>query len=253
MYIVEGRGFGEPLREPWRVRVGLQPKPQQLLRFLSLDNFGFDKSVVTADHLKQIREILVPTIEASWKTMQPIDLIRLVGHTDDTGKEKYNEGLGDRRAEAVAAVLLKIYPRSGRVKIVIEKSPGETQPTADNRTPEGQARNRRVEVFIHFPPALPTTKKPCLTIDCITPPPARDRMFDPIPPGPRGRSFKERVVELCSQVLPESVCPTVIDKILGGSCQLLEMLLERAGGTLTDKQKEDLRKDCLAAANKPIR
>jgi len=253
MYIVEGRGLGELTRdnEPWRVRVGLQPKPQQLLRFLSLDNFGFDRSTVTPAHLKQIKEILVPTIAASWTTMQPIDLIRVVGHTDSTGSEKYNFGLGDRRAEAVAAELLKTYPRSGRVKIVLEKSPGETQPTADNRTALGQARNRRVEIFIGIRPAAPTKKKPCLTIDCINPPPPRDRTFDPIPPGHRGRSFRERVVELCSQVLPKSVCPTVVDKILGGACQLLEMLLERAGATISEKQKEDLRKECLDAAKKP--
>jgi outer membrane protein OmpA-like peptidoglycan-associated protein len=252
MYIVEGRGFGEPLREPWRVRVGLQPKPQQLLRFLSLDNFGFDKSTVTSAHLKQIKEILVPTVEASWKTMQPIDVIRLVGHTDSTGSEKYNFGLGDRRAEAVAAELLKIYPRSGRVKIILEKSPGETQPTADNRTALGQARNRRVEIFIGTLPAPEPPKKPiCLT--CVPPPKDRDRMFDPIPKGPAGRSFRDRVIELCSSVLPKSACPTVVDKILGGGCQLLEMLLERAGATISEKQKEDLRKECADLAKKPIR
>ena len=254
MYIVEGRGLGEPLREPWRVRVGLSPKPQQQLRFLSLDNFGVNKSVVTANHLGKIRDILVKTVAASWKTIKPIDIIRVVGHTDDTGTEKYNVGLGDRRAEAVVAELLKIYPRSGRLKIVLEKSPGETQPTADNGTVEGRARNRRVEIFIGTRPAPdPPPKKPCLSINCITPPPDKDPWFRPIPPGPKGRSFKESVVELCSQVLPKSVCPKVVDKILSGSCQALEMLFERAGGTLSEKQKDDLRRECNAAANKPIR
>ncbi|HKE55100.1 MAG TPA: OmpA family protein [Pyrinomonadaceae bacterium] len=251
MYIVEGRGFGEPLREPWRVRVGLQSKPPQLLRFLSLDNFGFDKSTVTSAQLKQIKEILVPTVDASWKTMQPINFIRVVGHTDSTGSEKYNFGLGDRRAEAVAAELLKIYPRSGRVKIILEKSPGETQPTGDNRTAVGQARNRRVEIFIGMQPPPEPPKKPiCLT--CVPPPPDKPRdIFKPIPPARPGMSFKQRVEELCAKVLPKSACPTVVDKILGGGCQLLEMLLEQAGATMSAKQKEDLRKECLAAAKKP--
>ena len=76
-------------------------------------------------------------------------MIRLIGHTDSTGTEKYNVGLGDRRANTVAAVLQdKLKGLSGRTKVVVEKSPGETDPTADNRTAEGQGLNRRVEVFI---------------------------------------------------------------------------------------------------------
>src|SRR5215510_7845099 len=100
MYIVEGRGFGEPFREPWHGKRGLRPQPLPPLRFLILDGFAVNKSTLITEHLAKLREILVKTVEASWKTLQPIEVIRLVGHTDDTGAEKFNVRLGDRRAEA---------------------------------------------------------------------------------------------------------------------------------------------------------
>jgi outer membrane protein OmpA-like peptidoglycan-associated protein len=137
MYVLQGRGLGE--YTPWRARAGLQPKPQYL-RFLSLDNFDVDKSLLKKHHMDLLDNILVKTVEASWKSMQPIDLIRLVGHTDITGPEAHNVGLGDRRASAVEAALRdKLRALVSRVAIVVEPSPGKTQPTADNRTAAGGA------------------------------------------------------------------------------------------------------------------
>jgi OmpA family len=251
MYIVEGRGLGEPLREPWRTRVGLRPKPLPLLRFLVLDGFAVNKSTLTTEHLTKLREMLVKTVEASWKTLEPIEVIRLVGHTDDTGSEKYNVGLGDRRAQAVARELAKIYPRGGRVRIVLEKSPGETQPIDDNTTTQGKAHNRRVEVFIVSRNRVP--EDPPICIDprkCVKPPPDQDPWFRPIPSGPPGKSAKDIVVDLCSRVFPAKSCGTVVEKIVDGSCSQLEKLFQGAGGTLTDKQKEELKQRCVEAASK---
>lgn len=146
MYILENRGLGD--YTPWRARVGLRAKPQHL-RFLSLDNFGLNEFSLKKHHMDMLNNILVKTVEASWKTMQPIDLIRLIGHTDSTGPETYNAGLGDRRARAVEdALQKKLKGFTSRVAIVVEPSPGPTEPTASNRTAVGRKRNRRVEVFI---------------------------------------------------------------------------------------------------------
>jgi hypothetical protein len=251
MYIVEGRGFGEPLREPWRTRVGLRPQPMPLLRFLVLDAFAVNKSTLTTEHLTKLREILVKTVEASWKTLEPIEVIKLVGHTDDTGSEKYNVGLGDRRALAVARELAKIYPRGGRVRIVLEKSPGETQPIDDNRTTEGKAHNRRVEVFIVSRNRVPDGPPICIDPrKCVKPPPDQDPWFKPIPSGPQSKSAKDIVVDLCSRVFSAKDCGTVVEKIVDGSCSQLEKLFQGAGGTLSDKQKEELKQRCVEAANK---
>jgi len=93
--------------------------------------------------------------------MQPIGFIRLIGHTDNTGPEKYNVDLGDRRARAVKEELESILNEDilkGRIRIAIlvDPGPGASAPNADNRTKEGRARNRRVEVFITTGVATPT-------------------------------------------------------------------------------------------------
>jgi len=257
MYFLDGTGIGQ--YTPWRERVGLTTK-QPLLRFLSLDNFGFNQSTLTADHLSKIRDILVRTVEASWKTMEPIDLIRLVGHTDSTGEEKYNLGLGDRRAQAVGIELLKFFPRSGQVRVNVDESQGERQPVADNGTAAGRARNRRVEVFIMAntrPLPEPIKKPPCLTPDCIKDPgrsvieTTPDPMWNDIPSAPPGKSVREWLLDLCSRAFPKKVCPTMVDQALKGACYVLEQIIAGAGATLSEKQKEELRQKCQEAAKKP--
>jgi hypothetical protein len=41
--------------------------------------------------------------------------------------------------------------------------------------------------------------------------------------------------------------------VLNGACAALEMALSQAGARLTDQQKEDLRKECLDAANRKVK
>jgi len=67
------------------------------------------------------------------------------GHTDDVGKDEYNLGLSQRRAEAVANYLRNTGIASERLII---KWYGESQPIADNSTTESKALNRRVEFVI---------------------------------------------------------------------------------------------------------
>ncbi len=67
------------------------------------------------------------------------------GHTDDVGKDEYNLGLSQRRAEAVANYLRNTGIANSRLII---KWYGEAQPIADNATTEGKALNRRVEFVI---------------------------------------------------------------------------------------------------------
>ena len=71
--------------------------------------------------------------------------IRIVGHTDSTGKHAYNVGLSKRRAESVVNFLREHQVSSTRMTL---DGVGPDQPIADNGTPEGRAKNRRVEVFI---------------------------------------------------------------------------------------------------------
>jgi len=69
--------------------------------------------------------------------------ILLVGHTDDTGPTQLNASLSERRARAVAAFLKqKGIPEES----IFYQGAGESLPVADNRTEEGRATNRRVEI-----------------------------------------------------------------------------------------------------------
>jgi outer membrane protein OmpA-like peptidoglycan-associated protein len=98
-------------------------------------------------------ERLTPLAERTLDTfIQGLDKSRslrflVVGHTDNTGTDEYNDVLGQRRAADVARYLMtrqNIDPRQ-----VTVASYGERNPIADNRTPEGRAANRRVEIQVY--------------------------------------------------------------------------------------------------------
>jgi len=76
------------------------------------------------------------------------DAVFLVaGHTDNTGSEAYNYTLGQRRAASVAAYLIT---RKGINPLhVTLLSYGEHAPLANNTTPQGRHKNRRVEISVY--------------------------------------------------------------------------------------------------------
>jgi len=235
----------------------MRPKP-----FLKLDRFKFNKASLT-DRLRGMVDNFGNTVIRSWNSTRPIEVIRLTGHTDSTGEEKYNVGLGDRRAQVVEAALKdKLKGLLARVKIVVKPSPGETQPTADDRTSDGRDRNRRVEVFIETgvltPPTPPTKRKSIWDFSDLTPPEESvirtkpDSIFQPIPLGPKATSLEVLLDELLSGVSSRWLRRKIRNAVLSGACALLEVLFTQAGGQLREKDKEELGKQCLRAAKDPI-
>ena len=71
--------------------------------------------------------------------------IRIIGHTDSKGSDELNEALSQRRADAVKKFLTARGVPDNRIAT---EGAGETQPIADNKTPEGRATNRRVEIVL---------------------------------------------------------------------------------------------------------
>jgi type VI secretion system protein ImpK len=76
--------------------------------------------------------------------------ILIVGHTDNTPIKsrisfKDNQDLSEKRATAVAMLLRPNLTDKDRLDIA---GRGDTEPAASNKTPEGRAKNRRVEVRI---------------------------------------------------------------------------------------------------------
>lgn len=75
----------------------------------------------------------------------PQSYIDVVGHTDSRGDSAYNQTLSERRAQAVSSYLVQRGVNPARLATY---GLGETQPIADNNTPEGRQANRRVNLII---------------------------------------------------------------------------------------------------------
>jgi OmpA-OmpF porin, OOP family len=67
------------------------------------------------------------------------------GHTDNVGKAASNKALSERRAKAVMAMLVAKGVDATRLA---DAGFGDAKPAADNATPEGRAKNRRIEVVV---------------------------------------------------------------------------------------------------------
>ncbi len=83
---------------------------------------------------------------AAFMRAHPLTKVVIEGHTDSMGAAEYNQSLSQKRADAVAAILVSKYGiGSGRVSAV---GYGESRPVADNATAEGRAVNRRVSAVV---------------------------------------------------------------------------------------------------------
>ena len=71
--------------------------------------------------------------------------IRVVGYTDDVGKDEYNQQLSQKRAESVRSHLIS---KGVREDLIVAEGRGEADPVASNASPEGRANNRRVEIVV---------------------------------------------------------------------------------------------------------
>ena len=69
--------------------------------------------------------------------------MRVDGYTDSVGTDKYNQGLSERRANAVMSHLVDRGVSASRLTAT---GYGESNPVASNDTAEGRALNRRVEL-----------------------------------------------------------------------------------------------------------
>jgi len=76
------------------------------------------------------------------------DRVRIEGHTDASGASDYNEKLSVKRADSVRTVLLGRGVQEAQITAL---GLGETKPVGDNKTSDGRAKNRRVELHIDVP------------------------------------------------------------------------------------------------------
>jgi len=100
-------------------------------------HFDTDKSALRPDSQGTLEGVLRLLTET------PDLALELAGHTDSAGRRDYNQKLSEARVNGVRGWLVGKGIKAERVTA---KGYGDAQPVASNDTPEGRARNRRVEL-----------------------------------------------------------------------------------------------------------
>ncbi|MEH6625648.1 MAG: OmpA family protein [Motiliproteus sp.] len=113
----------------------------KVLMEVNLDvNFATNSDIVTSAYQGDIKRV------ADFMKKADGSLAYIEGHTDSTGEASYNKDLSQRRAAAVADILVNDYGIArSRVK---PEGYGESRPVADNKTKDGRRENRRVVAVI---------------------------------------------------------------------------------------------------------
>jgi OOP family OmpA-OmpF porin len=101
--------------------------------------FDFDKAVLKPEGKAKLDDLVGKVKGIS------LEVIIAVGHTDSIGTDGYNQKLSVARSEAVKSYLVSKGIEKNRV---YTEGKGEKQPVADNKTSEGRAKNRRVEIEV---------------------------------------------------------------------------------------------------------
>jgi outer membrane protein OmpA-like peptidoglycan-associated protein len=150
-----------PFSKPGFQRPPLMTMPGLQLRLETLFGFDLNKADLKPEHRERIRELALNIQLLLLR--QPTSKIVITGHTDTTGSEDYNEGLGRKRAVSVAAALSLVGVSMRQMQIESQGERSLAEPTADETLSEN---NRRVEVTLQgasietkmpsFPPAQRT-------------------------------------------------------------------------------------------------
>jgi outer membrane protein OmpA-like peptidoglycan-associated protein len=101
--------------------------------------FDFDSSNLRSEAQANLSELAASLLR------YPDSDVLIVGHTDSSGADDYNQGLSERRADAASGYLMAQGVTPERVRAV---GMGEREPIASNETDVGRQENRRVEVAI---------------------------------------------------------------------------------------------------------
>ena len=128
-----------PAAKPPAPAAAAQPAAATKVTYAADAFFDFDKSVLKPEGRAKLDD-LVGKIKGI-----NLEVIIAVGHTDSVGADAYNQRLSVRRAEAVKAYLVSKGVERNRV---YTEGKGEKQPVADNKTADGRAKNRRVEIEV---------------------------------------------------------------------------------------------------------
>ena len=114
------------------------PPPPQPPSMEVVVQFDYDMAVIHPQDMAVLeRHVRFLLDNTDWR-------IRIEGHCDDRGSERYNLELGERRAEAVRSELLAKGIADSRMDVI---SYGESRPVAEGTAEQDRAQNRRAVVI----------------------------------------------------------------------------------------------------------
>jgi outer membrane protein OmpA-like peptidoglycan-associated protein len=101
--------------------------------------FHSGKSDLTGEAMSVLNKNVVPQVQMAGGMY-----VRVEGNTDNLGDETWNQGLSERRAQAIVDYLAS---RGVDRRRLVARGNGSGNPLASNKTAEGRARNRRTEIL----------------------------------------------------------------------------------------------------------
>jgi peptidoglycan-associated lipoprotein len=101
--------------------------------------FDFDKSAIRSNEMKHVSDI------AAYMKNNPSARVGIDGHTDPRGTDAFNQGLSERRVNAIRDALVAAGVSAGRIST---GAFGESQPKCNEPTEPCWQRDRRVEVLV---------------------------------------------------------------------------------------------------------
>jgi len=147
-----GRGEEDPIASNDTAEGRAQNRRVEIIAIAeprALDTIRFPSVVLfprrSAELTEQGKEVLATQLQEARDMLSRATYIEVIGHTDDVGDEAYNMDLSEQRAESVRNYLIGAGVDGSKMVTV---GAGESMPIASNKTEEGRAENRRVEVMV---------------------------------------------------------------------------------------------------------
>jgi len=148
VYLDSLPGNSIPLQSSHDTLAGIQPPPPLFIPppadtlLIPGIFFATNSSEIKAGYARQLDSFLVKI-----GLKKPAG-IEINGHTDNTATDEWNDALSLRRATSIRDYIVKKMP--GLQAAISVNGYGSRRPVADNETPAGKARNRRVEIVLTY-------------------------------------------------------------------------------------------------------
>lgn len=140
----------EKVRDEYKIT---QYDDSQVIKIPGDALFAFDKAAVNTPDAQAALRNAINYIndaqkKAAWSNTPAFTRMSIEGHTDNIGGFEYNTDLSNRRAMAVLNFFKNNKSLFDHTYQFESKGYGYTKPVESNRTPEGRAKNRRVEIHL---------------------------------------------------------------------------------------------------------